>query len=385
MAFKDPYTALGVTRHAPAEEIKKAYRRLAKRFHPDVNPGDKKAEERFKDISTAFDVLGDPKRRALWDEFGEVSTRPGFDEAKARQFRRQQEAASSGFEGMFGGSNSGGPRPEGDLGGMYSDFFTQRRRAEQRRRGQQQGPQDGDDTEGPLEVELREAVLGAEREVTVDRLARCPVCFGLRSRPDGRTRPCHECRGTGEVSRAGGLMTVECPSCDGSGKEPVPCENCQGQGQVREAVRLKVKIPPGVNEGSRIRLGGQGAPGSRGGRNGDLYLNVHLRPHPLVKVEGLDLLLELPVTLGEAVHGGEITAPTFEGPVKLKIPPGSSSGKKLRLRGRGLPALRGQGVERGDLYVILQLVSPPDSPAAREAGRKLDAFYPSDVREGFDL
>ena len=330
--MKDPYSALGVSKTASAEEIKKAYRKLAKKLHPDMNPGDKKSEERFKEVSGAFEVLGDPKKRALYDEFGEISTKPGFDEQKAREWQRQAAAAAaggyggprggfSGFEGFEGFTSRGGSVDPEDLSSMFGDIFA-RRQAGRSRRAQTE-PVPGDDAEASIEVDLRDAVLGAEREITI-------------------LRP-----GSAEPSR------------------------------------LKVKIPPGVETGSRVRLPGQGGPGERGGEPGDLYLRITVREHPTVRVQGRDLLLDLPIAPLEALAGAEVTAPTFEGAVKLKIPAGSQSGRKLRLRGRGLPALKGgtTGAPRGDLYVVLQIVLPPDSPEARAAAEAMQKLYKSDVRK----
>ena len=317
--MKDPYSLLGVAKTASAAEIKKAYRKLARKLHPDVNPGDKKSEERFKEMSGAFEVLGDPKKRALFDEFGEVSTRPGFDEAKVREYQRQAQAG--GFAGGAGGfsGRTGGYDPD-DLASMFGDLFSRRQAGRSQRAWTEATP--GDDVEASIEVDLRDAVLGAEREIAF-------------------TRP------TGESSR------------------------------------LKVKIPAGVETGSRVRLPGQGGPGERGGEAGDLYLRITVRAHGAVRVEGRDLLLDLPITPAEALAGAEVTAPTFEGAVKLKIPPGSQSGRKLRLCGRGLPALKGgtTGAPRGDLYVVLQIVLPPDSPEAREAAAALQTLYKCDVRK----
>jgi curved DNA-binding protein len=331
-AVKDPYATLGVSRTASAEEIKKAYRKLAKKLHPDMNPGDKKSEERFKEVSAAFDVVGDPKKRALYDEFGDISLRSGFDEAKARQFREYREAAGAGggrggfqgFEDLFGGAAGGSGFDPSDLGSMFGDLFGGGRGRGRRSRNE---PVPGDDVEAPIEVDLRDAVLGAEREIMLQK--------------PGAT----------------------------------------------ESSRLKVKIPPGVETGSRVRLAGQGGPGERGGEPGDLYLRVAVRPHPTVRVEGRDLLLDLPITVAEALEGAEVTAPTFEGPVKLKIPAGSQSGRKLRLRGRGLPALRSGvgGAPRGDLYAVLQIVLPPNSPQAKEAVRTLSKLYGDDVRRDVAL
>ncbi len=388
---KDPYATLGVSRNASAEEIKKAYRKLAKKLHPDVNPGDKKGEERFKDVSAAFEVLGDPKKRALYDEFGEVALRPGFDEAKARQFREYQRAAAGGGRGAaggfqgFGGGGGFDPSDFGDLGAMFGDLFSQRRQGTARRRATE--PASGDDIEAEIEVDLRDAVLGAEREVSLQRPTRCPECKGSGDKPGSKPQRCPECGGSGEVKVAGGLMRATCPRCQGSGQIREPCRRCGGEGTVLESARLKVKIPPGVESGSRVRLAGQGSPGERGGESGDLYLRISVRPHPTVRVDGRDLSLDLPITVAEALQGAEVTAPTFEGPVKLKIPPGSQSGRRLRLRGRGLPALRAgaTGAPRGDLYVVLQILLPPDSAAARAAASELQKLYPPDVREDVRL
>ena len=321
--MKDPYSVLGVEKTASAAEIKKAYRKLARKLHPDVNPGDKKSEERFKEMAGAFEVLGDPKKRALFDEFGEASTRPGFDEAKVREYQRQAQAGGFGGGG-FGGAGgfagrSGGYDPD-DLASMFGDLFSRRQGGRTQRAWTEATP--GDDVEAAIEVDLRDAVLGAEREIAF-------------TRPGG------------------------------------------------ESSRLKVKIPAGVETGSRVRLPRQGGPGERGGGQGDLYLRITVSAHGAVRIEGRDLLLDLPITPSEALVGAEVTAPTFEGTVKLKIPPGSQSGRKLRLRGRGLPALKGgaTGAPRGDLYVVLQIVLPPDSPEAREAAAALQALYKSDVRK----
>ncbi len=374
--MKDPYATLGVSKSATAEEIKKAYRKLAKKLHPDVNPGDKKSEEKFKDVSGAFDVIGDPKKRALFDEFGEVATRPGFDEAKARQFHAQQTAGGGGF----GGGESFDPA---DLGSMFGDIFGRRQTGRARRARVEPAP--GDDAETAIEVDLRDAVLGAEREIAVSRPARCAECHGTGARPGSKPAQCPQCNGTGEV-QMGGLFRGTCPRCMGSGEIKEPCPRCGGEGSVTEIARLKVKIPAGVETGSRVRLPGQGGLGERGGESGDLYLRITVREHSTVRVSGRDLSFDLPITVGEALNGAEVTAHTFEGAVKLKIPPGSQSGRKLRLRGRGLPALRSgaTGAPRGDLYVVLQIVLP-DSPEAAAAAAPLEKLYKADVRKDVAL
>ena len=381
--MKDPYSVLGVAKTASAEEIKKAYRKLAKKLHPDMNPGDKKGEERFKEVSSAFEILGDPKRRSLYDVFGEVSTRPGFDEQKAREYQRQAQAGfgGGGFRGFEGFSPGGaGGFDPSDFGSMFEDLFGRQKAARARRGPAESVP--GADAEADLEVDLRDAVLGAERELAVKRPARCPECKGSGARPGSRPQTCPECHGTGQV-RVGGVFSAPCPRCQGEGTIRDPCPRCGGEGTIEESARLKVRIPPGVETGSRVRLPGQGGPGQRGGEGGDLYLRITVREHPTVRVQGRDLSMDLPITPAEALAGAEVTTPTFEGPVKLKIPPGSQSGRKLRLRGRGLPALKGgsTGAPRGDLYVVLQIVLPEDSAKAREAAATLQKLFTVDVRK----
>ena len=382
---QDLYSILGVPRSASADEIKKAYRKLAKKLHPDSHPGDKKAEERFKDVSVAYDTLGDAKKRALYDEFGEMATKSGFDEKKARAVRDYQKQAEEYQSGSFaGGGAAGGGFDPGDLGSMFGDFFSQRgasrgRRARQESFDEENGP--GADSESELSVDLRDAVLGSERELSVRKPVRCTDCNGTGVRAGSKATNCPDCNGVGELR--GRRM---CPRCRGEGKVREPCLVCNGEGQKEELVRLKVRIPAGVETGSRVRLPGQGAPARNGGPAGDLYLRITVRPHERVRVEGRDLFLDLPITVGEALLGGEVTAPTFEGPVKLKIPPGSQSGRKLRLRGRGLPSLKaGANPPRGDLYAVLQIQVPPESDAARAAAEELAKLYPNDVRRDLAL
>ncbi|GAC1341816.1 MAG: molecular chaperone DnaJ [Myxococcales bacterium] len=393
MAEKDLYATLGVQRGAGADEIKKAYRKLAKKLHPDVNPGDKKSEERFKEVSSAFEVLGDEKKRALYDEFGDVALRSGFDEEKARAFRAyRDQGAAGGF---------GGPRPSGgaegfhfeggqgfdanDLGSMFGDLFARRQAGRDARARSE--PSRGEDVEVGLTIDLRDAVLGSEREMSVLLPTRCPDCHGSGAKPGSKPRKCPQCNGSGEVRMASGLFRGPCPRCQGEGTVKEPCPRCGGSGTLEEAQRLTVRIPAGVETGSRVRLAGKGTPGARSGQDGDLFLRITVRDHPLVRVSGRDLTVDLPITAAEAMMGAEITAPTFEGPVKLKIPAGSQSGRRLRLRGRGLPGLRAgpTGAPRGDLYVVLQIVLPEASEQARETVAALEKLYAADVRKDLRL
>jgi curved DNA-binding protein len=317
---RDLYEILGVSRTATTEEIKKAYRKLAKQYHPDVNPGNKAAEEKFKEVTAAFEVLSDEKRRKLYDEFGADSLRTGFDAKKAEEYRKwqRQGAPPGGMPFDFGDFEQVNVGDYGafDFGSIFGDLFGGGGAGRARVR---RGPvrQAGADAVARIEISLREAVLGSERDVRVD----------------GRT--------------------------------------------------LRVKIPAGVTDGSQIRLAGQGGPGSHGGPAGDLFLEVKIQEHPHVRVEGKDLHVDLPVTIPEAVNGAEVRLPTFEGPVSLRVPRGAQSGTRLRLRGKGLPDLKGGS--RGDLYAIVQLVLPSESEALRKAVRPLEDLYEGDPRAGISL
>ncbi len=318
MPERDLYDILGVSRSASTEEVKKAYRRLAKKYHPDVNPGNKQAEEKFKEVTAAFEVISDTKRRKLYDEFGPDSLRTGFDEKKAEAYRqwKRQGAPRGGMPFDFGDFERVDVGDFGtfDFGSIFGDLFGGMRGRGQRARA---APASGRNAEVEMEIDLRDAVLGAERDIDVD----------------GR--------------------------------------------------RLRVKIPAGVTDGAQIRLAGQGEPGAFGGAPGDLYLRVKLREHPLVRREGKDLYLDLPVTIPEAVLGAEVTLPTFEGPVRLRVPPGSQTGRRLRLRGKGVPDLRGGA--RGDLHAIVKIVLPEETEPLRRAVKPLEHLYKGDPRAGISL
>jgi curved DNA-binding protein len=315
---RDLYDVLGVARTASSDDIKKAYRRLAKKYHPDVNPGNAGAEEKFKQVTAASEVLSDAKRRKLYDEFGPDSLRTGFDEKRAEEVRRwkRQGAPPGGMPFDFGdfATVDVGQYGAFDFGSIFGDLFGGGVRGRVRR-----GPvaAAGADAEAELEISLRDAVLGAERDLRVD----------------GRT--------------------------------------------------LRVKIPPGVSDGGQIRLAGQGGAGAHGGPAGSLFLRVRIGEHAHVRRDGKDLYLDLPITVPEAVDGAEVRLPTFEGPVSLRVPKGAQSGMRLRLRGKGLPDVKGG--PRGDLYAVLQLVLPPETDALRKAVRALEGLYEGDPRAGISL
>lgn len=368
----DLYAILGVTKDATAEEIKKAYRRLARKYHPDVNR-EKGAEEKFKEISAAFEALGDPKKRALYDEFGPEALRGGFNAEAARAYRR-----AGGATGGFGGA--GGESPFGRGGGDFSDIIEELFR----RAGRHPAAAAGADVEAELGVDLKDALNGAEKDLVVNRPSPCDTCHGEGTAPGAQARTCPVCAGSGRVRMAGPVpLNVPCNHCRGTGViEGPPCPTCGGSGELAKRQKVRVTVPAGLEEGSRIRLAGLGGPGVAGGPPGDLILHVRLEPHPLLRREGLDLTLDLPLTIREAVEGAEVDVPTLAGPVALRVPPGMQSGRRMRLRGRGLKNRKG---ETGDMYVVAQVQVPPPGPEVVEAARALDARYPGNPRAALTL
>jgi len=375
------YEILGVARGASPEDIKRAYRKLARKYHPDVNPGDASAEEQFKKISAAFDVVGDPAKRKVYDEFGPQGLEPGFDPERARAYEEWQRRAqaSRGFRGTAGDEDPFGGLGGFDLGDVFGGLGGSAR----------SGPQAGGDVQTDIRVSLHEAVLGGEKEVSFSRPSVCDDCQGRGFLRTAAPEKCADCGGSGRIAVARGPISFQrtCSACGGSGQRPGPaCSRCAGSGVVERNVRLKVKIPVGVEDGQSIRLGGQGLPGRGGGPAGDLFLRVHVAPHPTLHRHGRDLSLHVPVTVSEAMFGARIDVPTLQGTIKLTVPPGSQCGTRLRLRGRGVPAAGEHAV--GDLYVVLDVHVPavgPDSEAAREAAAAIEALYPGDVRAGLKV
>jgi len=370
---KDPYSILGVARTASADEIKKAYRKFARKFHPDVNPGDKAAEERFKEVSAAFETIGDPDKRKLYDEFGDEGSRPGFDPEKARAYREWQRRAEATSAYRGGSDDAFSGRGGFDLGDIFGDFS-----------GGRSDPRRGADVETEIEITLREAVLGSEREVAFTRPSACTDCDGRGTKATGKADACSECGGSGRVGVSRGPIAFQrvCGTCAGSGQRPgPPCPRCGGTGRVERKVRLNVRVPAGVDDGQNIRLAGQGMPGSRGGPGGDLFLRVRVRAHPRLERDGRNLALRVPVTVREAMLGAKIEVPTLQGPIKLSVPAGSQTGTRLRVRGRGVPAAGNSPA--GDLFVILEVqvpLAPADADAAARAAAAIDELYAGDVR-----
>jgi molecular chaperone DnaJ len=350
VAPRDPYDVLGVSKTATDDDIKKAYRKLARELHPDRNPDDASAEERFKDVQGAYDILSDPKKRQAYDRFG-----------------------GEGQQGFPGG----GRFQDVDLGdlsdllGNFGSFFGRGARASARPR-----PERGGDLESRVRISFEDALEGVQIRVPVDIETACHVCGGTGAEPGTAPRVCPDCQGSGVISDSQGLFSLShpCPRCRGNGViVDTPCKNCRGSGRERVTRRYQVKVPAGAKDGTRIRLRGKGEAGRNGGPAGDLFVRVEVEPSPLYERRGADLVLDVPVTYPEAALGATVQIPTPGGPVALKVPAGSESGKLLRVKGRGAPKLNGGG--KGDLLARLSVTVPKKlTKAEREA---LEAYQRS--------
>lgn len=377
---KDYYQILGVPRNATAKQITEAYRKLSRKWHPDINPGNKEAEEKFKEISSAYDVLGNEEKRRLYDEFGEQALHPGFDEQRARQYQQWSAGAGPQTGGEWSAEDFGRFRSFEDIfGNMFEfGFGPEGQPFREQARGR--------DLEYEMSIDLIPALKGFETEIAMDKTRVCPTCQGSGINPQAGMSTCTLCGGSGRVSVARGPMqfTKTCPRCRGTGRIGNPCPTCAGQGMVAGVERIKVTIPPGVREGSRVRVAGKGEPAGRGGTPGDLYLIIHIREHPFLRREGDNLIMDVPVTVREAMAGGTITVPTVDGRIKVKVPPGSQSGQILKVRGKG--ALNPRTKKHGDLLIRLVVKVPrTDDRDALEAAQKIDRLYAGDVREGLRL
>lgn len=362
----DYYEVLGVPRGASEKEIKKAYRRLARKYHPDLNPGDRSAEEKFKQIQEAYEVLSDPKKREMYDRYGFADARGepggGFDFSGFDFSTSGGSSFSDIFSDLFGR-------------GIGFDFFGERARASQAQRGS--------DLEHYITIPFVDAIKGTEVRINITRADSCPDCGGSGSL-GGRESPCPECKGTGRVERSRGFMRFSrtCPGCGGSGRQRGRnCPRCGGQGSIKKVEPITVRIPAGVNNGSRVRVPGKGNAGSGGAAAGDLYLVINVEPHPFFSRQGDDIYCVVPISVAEAGLGGEIEVPTIDGRAKLRIPPGTQSGQKFRLRGKGAPSLKGMG--RGDQIVEVKVVMPRAiDERTRELLRELARLHPENPRAG---
>ena len=341
---RDYYEVLGVNKSATPEEIKKAYRKAAMKYHPDRNPGDKEAEAKFKEVGEAYEVLSDQDKRSRYDQFGHAGVDPNFN--------------PGGFGGGFGGF--GGFGDFGDFGDIFGEFFGGGSRS---RGSQANAPRRGENVMTRLELTFEEAAFGCEKEVAAQRIENCAACKGSGS-ADGVIETCQQCHGTGQVRTVQNFMGMQmqsqttCPSCNGRGKViKTPCNTCKGKGKVRKTNRVKVKIPAGVDAGQSVRVRGEGCVGTNGGTNGDLLVEISIKRHPIFTREEYDVLCEVPITFTQAALGSEIDVPTLDGKVKFDLPEGTQTGREFVLKEKGIP-LVGNSRRRGDHRFTVVVETP---------------------------
>jgi molecular chaperone DnaJ len=401
---KDYYEILGVKKSASAEEIRKAFRKLARKYHPDVNPGDKSAEEKFKSLSEANDVLSDPKKRKIYDQVGFYSD--NIDPATAEAYARAGNSggAGGGFPGGFsgGGTTDGGQGVPFDFGGFdFSDLVDSANRGRRSGggggfrdifgsifgggqgagRAAEVGPEPGSDLEYQVNVPFWTAIRGGVLRLNISRQDVCSNCHGegFLEAPG----KCPECNGTGQVTQTGGRMkfNLQCPRCHGTGKNLTTCPTCHGEGTFTKTEPLEVRIKAGTRDGQRIRVPGKGNAGAHAGTPGDLYVIIRIEPHPIFRRDGDDIYLTVPVTVSEAALGAKIEVPTIDGRALLKIPPGTQPGQKLRLREKGVPSATKEGARGDEIVEITFTIPMPRDERTKELLRELARLNPEDPRE----
>jgi molecular chaperone DnaJ len=373
---QDYYKTLGVEKSATADEVRKAYRKLARKHHPDLNPGDKSAEDLFKKVQEAYDVLSDPKKKEIYDQVGSYSENgmPGAGGARG---------PNMGFGGVdfsdFARSSGGGARTAPPGGGSFQDIFSQWF-------GRSQGepesaePQKGTDLEYGLNIDFWQAIRGTQVRLTINRQEVCTVCGGSGAKSGGNT-VCPECNGSGNVTQMAGAMrfSLTCPKCEGTGRLRNACPNCHGDGRVSTPETVEVRIPAGAQQGSRLRVQGKGNAGTHGAPLGDLYITVRVDDHPFFRRDGDDIEITVPVRIDEAGLGAKIEVPTIDGRALLKIPQGTKNGQKFRLREKGVANSRTS--QRGDQIVIVSLEAPVvHDERTKEILREYATLHPEDPR-----
>lgn len=370
-AKRDYYEVLGIKKGASETEIKKAFRKLARKYHPDINPGDKTSEQKFKELNEAYEVLSDAKKRQQYDQFGHAAFDPGFGQGfgQGGQGFRGAYGTGQGFEGFQGFSGQG-------FEDIFGNIFGGRA-------GRQRGPQKGEDITYSVDVNLEDALFGTSMQVNLQRDVTCSTCGGTGSQPGSSPRTCPTCMGTGSVTQGSGFMQYAqaCPTCHGTGSiNPNPCRTCNGRGSIPKVESINVKIPAGVDNGSKVRVAGMGEPGAHGGPAGDVYIITKVRPHPYFERKGDNLYSEASVTVAEAALGAKIEIATTDGMVVLTIPAGTQSGQQLKLKGKGVPHFGGGGI--GDHYVTIKVATPTGlSQHGTELLRELDRLHPTNPRQ----
>src|ERR1700688_226469 len=396
---KDYYEILGVKKSASAEDIRKAFRKLARKYHPDVNPGDKGAEEKFKALSEANDVLSDPKKRKIYDQLGFYSD--NIDPAAAEAYARGGPTGAGGFGDVSGSRPGGGQGVPFDFGGFdfsdlvdnaghnrrsgggggFRDVFSGIFGGERGATATEAGPEAGSDLEYQVNVPFWTAIRGGVMRLNITRQDACSNCHGQGYiEAPGK---CPECNGTGQITQTGGRMkfNVTCPRCHGTGKNISTCPSCHGEGTVSRTEPMEVRIKAGTRDGQRIRLAGKGNAGAHGGVAGDLYVIIRIGEHPVFRRDGDDIYLTVPVSATEAALGAKIEVPTIDGRALLKIPPGTQPGQKLRLREKGVPSATKEGVRGDEIVEITVSVPMPRDERTKELLRELAKLNPEDPRE----
>ena len=364
---RDYYEVLGVNRGASEDEIKKAYKKMARKYHPDLNPGDKSAEEKFKEVNEAYEVLSDPDKKARYDQYGHAGVDPNFGAG----------GFGGGFDGGFDFS---------DLGDIFGSFFGGGFGGG--RRTNPNAPQRGESIRMAVTISFEEAAFGCEKEVTVERYEACDTCHGSGCAPGTSPEVCPDCHGTGTVqvrrqTPMGVFATSSpCPKCGGKGRIiHQPCKDCRGSGMMRKKKTIQASIPAGIDNGQTISIRGQGNAGRNGGPAGDLLITITVRPHELFRREGTSVLCEAPITFTQAVLGAELEIPTIDGKVKYTLPEGTQSGTTFRLKGKGIPSINGRG--RGDQYVTVYIETPRNlNKEQKEALKKFAAAMGEDEASG---
>jgi len=398
---KDYYEILGVKKSASADEVRKAFRKLARKYHPDVNPGDKSAEEKFKALSEANEVLSDPKKRKIYDQVGFYSD--NIDPATAEAYARAGQSGG-GFQGGGGAQSGNQGGVPFDFGGFdFSDFISNAGRGQRTAGGTggnssfrdifsgifgggrgaptaDEGPEAGTDLEYQVNVPFWTAIRGGVMRLNITRQDVCSTCHGQGTlEAPGK---CPECNGTGQITQTGGRMkfNVQCPRCHGTGKNLTTCPTCHGEGTVTHTEPLEVRIKPGTRDGQRIRVPGKGNAGAHGGAPGDLYAIIRTGDHPIFHRDGDDISLTVPVSATEAALGAKIEVPTIDGRALLKIPPGTQSGQKLRLREKGVPSATREGARGDEIVEITVTVPMPRDERTKELLKELAKLNPEDPR-----
>ena len=375
-AKQDYYELLGVPRKAGAKDIRAAFRKLARKYHPDLNPGDKSSEEKFKQLQEAYDVLSDSKKRQVYDQYGFYSDNIPGGGSGAGGGRGGEPDVNFDFGGFDFGGSSGAAGGGSSFRDLFSQFFSGGRAGAAMEPEQEAGG----DLEYQLEIDFWSAVRGAVKKLSITRMDTCETCHGTGA--VGSPQTCMACAGTGTIQQAAGKMrfNVPCTRCGGTGKLRTLCKTCNGEGRVRRTEPIEVRIPAGVSNGGRVRIPGKGNSGTMGAPAGDLYLRVVVKPHEFFERRGDDLYTKIPVTVSEATLGSKIEVPTIDGRALVRIPPGTNSGKTLRLKEKGVPSARNGA--RGDQYVEIQVVVPaPTDERVRNLMKELEKVAPEDPRK----